>query len=902
MIEKTFPYQNALFRGPTFESNMPYALRFMIDQDIAGMSWIELPENTYKIRNLHEKTSTSQLEVDINYDKIVPKPPEGEWSAIAPLRILSFDIECASSEGFPLAERDPVITIGNICKLQTSSEPFVKNVFTLDTCSNIVGVEVRSHKTEKELLKDWQDFILAVDADIITGYNIISFDLPYLINRAEHLKVPGFGKFGRVLNSISRVKSAVFQSKVMGMRETKDINIDGRIQLDMFLIMHIEHKLSSYSLNNVSYHFLKEQKEDVHHSIIYELHKKNADTRHRLAVYCLKDSYLPLKLMDKLMSLYNYTEMARVTGVPIRFLFTRGQQIKVASQLYRKAKHCDMLIPVDRTMSSGDQFEGADVLDPKLGFYREPIATLDFASLYPSIMMAHNLCYSTLMPKSVARMMDPSHYTKTPNDEYFVKPSIRKGLLPQILEELLGARKRAKDDLKKATDPFVKAVLDGRQLALKISANSVYGFTGAQIGQLPCLQISSSVTAFGREMINKTKELVENQFTIENGYKDNAVVIYGDTDSVMVKFGTLDRAEAMRLGREASVLITESFIKPIKLEFEKVYHPYLLLSKKRYAGLLYTNPDKYDKLDKKGLESVRRDNCQLARDVINTVLDKILIEQDIKGAEEFVKGTISDLLQNKIDLSLLVVTRAISKKLDKTGIEEEDDSKNKKQATKSQKEKDSKKPSNTYKTKVAHVVLAEKIQSREGGHAPTIGDRIAYVMVSGTKGSRNYENAEDPIYVLENNLPVDFQYYLERQLKGPLMRIFLHILPNPEALFVGEHTRQVYVPKVSQVSMLGKFINIKLQCLGCKVPVNEGAICASCEKKRMDIHLQKLYEVKDLQANFSELWTQCQRCQGSLHQSILCSNNDCPIFYRRKKVQKDIENSQKILDRFDNQW
>ncbi len=107
------------------------------------------------------------------------------------------------------------------------------------------------------------------------------------------------------------------------------------------------------------------------------------------------------------------------------------------------------------------------------------MATLDFASLYPSIMMAHNLCYSTLVPLGKVKNHDPETLTKTPNGDYFVKIPVKKGIVPMILEDLIGARKRAKQELAKATDPFEKAVLDGRQLALKISANSVYGFTGA---------------------------------------------------------------------------------------------------------------------------------------------------------------------------------------------------------------------------------------------------------------------------------------------------------------------------------------------------------------------------------------------------------------------------------------
>merc|ERR1719221_2249130 len=129
--------------------------------------------------------------------------------------------------------------------------------------------------------------------------------------------------------------------------------------------------------------------------------------------------------------------------------------------------------------------------------------------------MAHNLCYCTLMRPDQAAAMDESLVTKTPSGCHFVKSEKRRGLLPMILEELLAARKRAKKAMAEAEDPLTKSVLNGRQLALKISANSVYGFTGATSGILPCLEISSSVTAFGRTMIDHTKSLVEAEFCIQ---------------------------------------------------------------------------------------------------------------------------------------------------------------------------------------------------------------------------------------------------------------------------------------------------------------------------------------------------------------------------------------------------
>lgn len=544
-----------------FESNIDFDIRFMVETKVVGCNWIELPANTYRIRTKDAEPkpeSRCQLEVDIAYDKFISHDPEGEWANVAPFRILSFDIECAGRKGiFPEPNHDPVIQIANMVIRQGEKEPYLRNVFTLNTCAPIVGSHVHSYMNEKDLLEAWSDFIRELDPDILTGYNINNFDVPYLLNRAAHLKVKNFEYLGRIKNVRSVIKETMLQSKQMGRRENKQVNFEGRVPFDLLFVLLRDYKLRSYTLNSVSYHFLQEQKEDVHHSIISDLQNESDQTRRRLAMYCLKDAYLPLRLLNKLMCIINYMEMARVTGVPLACLLTRGQQIKVVSQLLRKAKEAGYLIPT-YTQQGGDneQFEGATVIEPKRGYYSDPISTLDFASLYPSIMMAHNLCYTTLVrPADKAKLnIEDDNITKTPSGNFFVKSNVRKGLLPEILESLLSARKKAKSELKNETDPFKRSVLDGRQLALKISANSVYGFTGAQVGKLPCLEISGSVTAFGRMMIEFTKQEVEQKYCIANGYENDAVIIYGDTDSVMVKFGTSSLEKAMELGKKLEII------------------------------------------------------------------------------------------------------------------------------------------------------------------------------------------------------------------------------------------------------------------------------------------------------------------------------------------------------------
>ena len=158
--------------------------------------------------------------------------------------------------------------------------------------------------------------------------------------------------------------------------------------------------------------------------------------RHRLAVYCLKDAILPQRLMDKLSVLINYVEMARLTGVPVSFLISRGQQIKVFSMILRKCRDVDLLVPtLKKSGPQGDEgYEGATVLDPIKSYYEIPIATLDFASLYPSIMQAYNLCYSTMLSPQEATRIDPSKFKRSENGHNFVHSSVKKGILPTILE------------------------------------------------------------------------------------------------------------------------------------------------------------------------------------------------------------------------------------------------------------------------------------------------------------------------------------------------------------------------------------------------------------------------------------------------------------------------------------
>mmetsp|Transcript_19527 Transcript_19527/g.24128 ORF Transcript_19527/g.24128 Transcript_19527/m.24128 type:complete len:194 (+) Transcript_19527:23-604(+) len=192
------------------------------------------------------------------------------------------------------------------------------------------------------------------------------------------------------------------------------------------------------------------------------------------------------------------------------------------------------------------------------------------------------------------------------------------------------------------------------------------------------------------------------------------------------------------------------------------------------------------------------------------------------------------------------------------------------------------------------------MKQRDPGTAPHIGDRVPFVFIPGPKGTPAFDKAEDPVYVLDNNLPIDANYYLENQLSKPLRRIFEPIVKSTDSILKGDHTRIICKPTpIARKGGIMMFANKSLKCLGCKVLIQTGTVCIHCKSKERDIYLRRLKDLNEHERTFAKLWTQCQRCQGSLHQDVLCTNSDCPIFYKRKKVQSDLKDVQDVIARFD---
>jgi DNA polymerase delta subunit 1 len=443
--------------------------------------------------------------------------------------------------------------------------------------------------------------------------------------------------------------------------------------------------------------------------------------------------------MEKLEVLPSVWEMAKITCTAPEDILFRGQQLKVYTQLVMKANECGFL--VEDRVEAGEQdeddegYQGATVVEPTPGYYLDPVFCLDFASLYPSLMRTKNLS-----PECFVRDADspaPEVNAIKVRDgvvHRFVKGSVHEGLLPRILEQLLGERRRVKRLMEVEPDPRVRALLNSKQLALKISANSVYGACGATRGRLSCRECAEATTAAGREAIDFTCKYVSD--------KPGFQIIYGDTDSAFMRIPRERHddavAELFRMGEKLAAEVTEAIaaLMPgernyIKLEFEKILHPLVLYKKKRYAGLCAEDPSKPPKVVAKGLELVRKDACQLVKTAQRRVIELLLKERDVHGARCVMLAALQSVLQVPLGGPFAAI-------------------------------KQSKALRASYKDESSqvHCVVRDLMKARESGSEPRVGDRVEFVVVASTS-SRVVDKAEDVAHAERRMLPPDWLHYFD---------------------------------------------------------------------------------------------------------------------------------------------
>lgn len=739
-----------------YESNLEPVLRLMHVTGIQSTGWLDSGDDCIHVN--YANTNLDLKCLDWKTLKPVDKPET------APFVVASLDIECNSSTGkFPDADisGDCCFQIAlSLCYFGTDV-PYDKTCFCYKkTDPELQDCTILSYDSEKSMLEAFSKYLLTMDVDIITGWNIFGFDMNYIMTRAKNVGCSSsFYEMSKLRNHKCEMKIKKLSSSALGDNELKLLPIPGRFIFDMFHEVKKGYKLDSYKLDNVSKLYLGDQKIDMPAREMFARFKEGDPIKLReVAEYCIKDTLLPHKLLSKLCTLVNLLEMAKATWVPLCYLVERGQQIKVFSQLTKKAREMGYLVPtIEWGQGLVDGYEGATVLEAQKGAYYTPITALDFEALYPSIMVGHNLCYSTLIldPIYENKKFYPDLEIETFGKHKFVQnvPS----LIPSILTELKQFRKQAKRDMANSTGS-IKEMYNGKQLAYKISMNSVYGFTGASKGMLPCVPIASSTTMKGRMMIEDTKNYVEKHYP-------GAKVRYGDTDSVMVEFNVGERKgeEAIKysweLGERAAEECTKLFKKPNNLELEKVYYPYFLYSKKRYAAKLWTQGKdgkmNMDYIDVKGLQLVRRDNTPYMREVCKELLDVILESNDTTAPKALALQRAVELLGGSVPNEKLILSQQLG---------------------------------DSYKSdNLPHVQVRNKMRDRQPGSEPQSGDRVPYILCkTWDPRAKAYEKAEDPKYALDNNMDIDYPYYFLNKFINPVCDLIDPLFDDPKEEIFGQ--------------------------------------------------------------------------------------------------------------------
>lgn len=576
-------------------------------------------------------------------------------------------------------------------------------------------------------------------------------------------------------------------------------------------------------------------KDDVTPQDIFRLTNGTSCDRGIVAKYCIQDCNLVQHLFNKVDVLTGFIEMGKLCSVPISFLVLRGQGIKLLSFAAKKCKEKNTLIPVIEKGSMDDGYEGAIVLEPKCGLYlNDPVAVGDFASLYPSSMLSENISHDSkvwtkeydlagnlIKETGVKNKVTGEFiYDRLPDYEYvhikydtyvYIRdkptskakkvlsgykiccyaqfPEGRRAILPDILNELLTARKTTRKLIPLQQDEFMKNVLDKRQLAYKITANSLYGQCGAKTSAFYEQDAAASTTAIGRLLLTYAKTVVE------ECYEDNvfetqkyglvhtkAEYIYGDTDSVFFTFhlstpegekivGERALELSIEIAKEATHMVSQFLKAPHDFEYEKTFSPFCLLSKKRYVGMLYEHDYKKGKRKEMGICLKRRDSAPIVKDIYGGVIDIFMKEQNLQKAINFLKGCLQNIVDENVSMDKLIITKSLNSFY-----------KNPKQ--------------------IAHKVLADRIASRDPGNKPKSGDRVPFVYIVGAKKDLQGDKIETPTFIVENRIKIDYSFYITNQIMKPLLQLFGLVLEDMWALKKMKGKIKSFNAEVSQLKSI----------------------------------------------------------------------------------------------------
>ena len=559
-------------------ADIPFHFRFMYDLGIGACVRVfgeEAPDDDF---------ATDIVVIAERFEEVPPFRPD--------LRILSFDIETSLKE-------PRIFTI--CCVLKEGGSVATK----------------RFDGDERKMIEGFSAYILESDPDVITGYNIDGFDIPQIEQRSKDLGLGPlrWGRFPAEIDQYNRFWRA-----------------QGRVIIDAWWAVKRVLRPKQETLNAVAKQLLNEEKHDVDPKKMDE--EWEAD-RERVMEYCTQDAMLALRVLEKVAILNRSMDLAAVSKLPLDDVVNGSTSQLVDSILIREADRRGVAVPMT-SRSSGESrpIEGGYVHEMEPGLYHW-VLTLDFRSMYPSMIIANNICFTTLSPDGTIA---------SPTGARFLSKDKREGLLPKILVSLMEERAATKKAMNAAQTPDERDYYNGLQEAIKILMNSFYGVLASSFYRFTNPKIGASITAFSREA---TKDLIRK---LEG---EELKVIYSDTDSVFFLSPHQELDATIALGRETA----ERFSKEgMVLEFEKVMEPFFSHGKKkRYVGRMIWPREE---LIVRGYEMRRTDSFDLQSETLQAVFERILAD-DMDGAVAHTRGVIDDLLAGKVNPAKLVISRSV---------------------------------------------------------------------------------------------------------------------------------------------------------------------------------------------------------------------------------------------------
>eukprot|EP00347_Sterkiella_histriomuscorum_P014702 403359875 len=786
-------------------------------------------------------------------------------------------------------------------------------------------------KNEVNLLQKVIELFREFDPDIIVGHETEAMSIGYICKRAEQIGIQMSNLLSRTPMTLKPLNESFYNQKLLkesklhhqsvddqmdqdealrqqnqgSVNEKKkkmgvfyqkfgqQVKLNGRIIINLWSVLRNEINLTNYDLENSCFHILKKREPRFDYDMLTMWWQRGQFSH--VANYLIKRLLNIEAILDTLDLINRDINMAKVYGIDYESIMTRGSQFRVESLLSKITKSQDFLLlsaSVQQVRQQNELEVIPLVIEPDKQFYTSPVDIVDFQSLYPSVIIAYNLCYSTCLgkiiqinPESTSNKRKLGVYNIpaniksffgiendqdlteeqeqyildsiiiAPNLNCFVKPHLRLGLLPRMLREILYTRIMVKKSMKLyKPGSTIYRMLDSRQLALKLIANVTYGYTAAGFsGRMPCSEFADSVVSISRQTLEKCMKIV-------NQNEDNwgTKVIYGDTDSTFILCEGKTLEKAFEIGELIAKTVTSINPFPMELKFEKVYYPCVTLAKKRYCGYKMEKITDKPSLDAKGIETIRRDTVDAVQKIMDKCLRLLFETKDLSQVKDYLIRQWTKIQNGDVEFKDFIFAKEVR--------------------------------FGSYRTLPPSAIICERRLERDPGAMPRYKERIPYVIAMGQGGAIDQSKIKDLVlspeeFLSSDGLMLNAPYYIKRQINAAINRIFLEIFDidvNQWYIKMPKKTKEhgVFSKRIDyfnrQISSAKSTISKSIfsgSALGSKTSVRSGASSSSSIAGQNSMMIDQFYNRKScIVCSESSLVKLCKQCSKNIRETVYILN------------------------------